>query len=60
MKSKAIGITALLLFMSIVNYTRLTAGTGMRTVEFVSCFAMGALTGILILQIAIAIKTRKK
>jgi hypothetical protein len=60
MKNKAIGITALFLIISIGNYSRFTAESGMRTVEFVSCFAMGALTGILILQIAMAIKVRKK
>jgi len=32
----------------------------MRAVEFVSSFAIGALSGILILQIAQAIKERKK
>jgi hypothetical protein len=60
MKKSAIGITAMLLIISIGNYYRLIPEGSMRTVDFLSSFAIGALSGILILQIAQAIKERKK
>ena len=60
MKTKAIGITAVLLIISIGNYSRIIADGSVRTVEFISVWAIGALSGILILQIAKAIKERKK
>jgi len=60
MKKSAIGITTMLLIISIGNYYRLIPEGSMRAVDFLSSFAIGALSGILILQIAQAIKERKK
>ena len=60
MKIRTIGITAVLLIISIGNYSRIVTDGSVRTVEFVSVWAIGALSGILILQIAKAIKERKK
>ena len=60
MKKSAIGITAMLLIISIGNFYRLIPEGSMRAVDFLSSFAIGALSGILILQIAQAIKERKK
>jgi len=60
MKNKAIGITVILLIISIGNYSRLISDGSLRAVEFISIWAIGALSGILILQIAKAIKERKK
>ena len=60
MKKSAIGITAMLLIISIGNYYRLIPEESIRTVDFLSGVAIGALSGILFLQIAQAIKERKK
>jgi len=60
MKKRAIVITAVLLVITILNYSRLVADSNTRTVESLSSFAIGVLTGILILQVALVIKERKK
>ena len=51
MKNKTILITAVLLMASIGNYFRISAESNVRTVEFLSIFAIGALTGVLLTQI---------
>jgi len=60
MKNRVIVFTAFLLIVSIVNYYSFIADGSTRAVEFLSSFAIGALSGILILQIAQAIKENKK
>ena len=60
MKTRAIGITAVLLIISIGNYSRIVADGSVRTVEFISVWAIGALSGLLIFQIIRAIKERNK
>ena len=60
MKNRVIVFTAFLLIVSIVNYFSFIADGSTRAVEFLSSFAIGALSGILILQIAQAIKENKK
>ena len=60
MKTKAIGITAVLLIISIGNYFRIIENGSVRTVEFVSIWAIGALSGLLISHIVRAIKERNK
>jgi len=60
MKTRAIGITVVLLIISIGNYSRLVANGSVRTVEFVSIWAIGALSGLLLFHIIKAIKERKK
>ncbi len=51
MKNKAIIITAVLLVISIGNYFRIISDGSIRTVEFLSIFAIGALAGILLTRI---------
>jgi len=60
MKNRVIVFTAFLLIVSVVNYFSFIADGSTRAVEFLSSFAIGALSGILILQIAQAIKENKK
>jgi len=60
MKTRAIGITAVLLIISIGNYSRIVADGSVRAVEFISVWAIGALSGLLIFQIIKAIKERNK
>jgi xanthine/uracil permease len=51
MKNKKIIITAVLLTVSIGNYLTIISDGSIRTVEFISIFAIGALTGVLLTQI---------
>lgn len=51
MKNKPMVLTALFLVISIANYTRIASGGSVRTVEFLSIFAIGALSGILLVQL---------
>lgn len=60
MKNKAIGITAMILIISIGNYYRIISDGSVRAVEFISIWAIGALSGVLIVQIAMAIKQGRK
>jgi len=60
MKTKAIGMTTVLLIISIGNYVRIASDSNVRAVEFVSIWAIGALSGLLIFQIIKAIKERNK
>ena len=60
MKNKAILIPAIFLIVAIGNYFRLVTDGRIRAVEFLSIWAIGALSGVLIFQIAKAIRERKK
>jgi len=59
MKNKNIVITALLLIVSIGNYFRIISDGSIRTVEFLSIIAIGALTGILVTQVFKNISNKK-
>jgi hypothetical protein len=48
MKNKKIIITVILLILSIGNYFRIISGGSIRTVEFLSIFAIGGLAGVLL------------
>ena len=60
MKNRTIGMTVIFLIISIGNYFRIISEGSIRTVDFISIWAIGALSGILILQVAKAIKERIK
>lgn len=60
MKNKRILMTAIFLIVTIGNYFRIISDGHVRTVEFISIFVIGALSGILMLQIGREIKERKK
>ena len=60
MKNKAILIPAVLLIVTIGNYFRIVSNGSIRAVEFLSIWAIGALSGVLIFQIARVIKEKKK
>ena len=53
MKNRSIVITAILLALSIGNYSRIISDGSIRTVEFLSVLAIGMLTGILLTQLFI-------
>jgi membrane protein CcdC involved in cytochrome C biogenesis len=60
MKNKAIIIPAIFLIVTIGNYFRIVPNSSVRAVDFLNIWAIGALSGVLIFQIAQAIKERKK
>jgi hypothetical protein len=60
MKNKAILIPALLLVISIVNYFAFISESSIRTVDFLSILAIGALAGVLLTQIIITVKNKNK
>lgn len=51
-------VLALMLIISIGNYSRIIDHGTIRTVEFLSIFGIGALTSLLIREIAIIIKEK--
>jgi hypothetical protein len=51
-------ILALLLMMSIGNYSRIVGSENIRTVQFLSIFAIGALSALLIREIATMVKNK--
>lgn len=59
MKNRALLITVILLIGSIGNYFRIISDNNIRTVEFLSIFAIGILTGVLFTQIVKMIKEKK-
>ena len=60
MKNKAIVITAVLLIISVGDYFIVISNGSIRTVEFLSIFIIGVLSGVLLTQIIKAIKDRNK
>ena len=51
MKIKVMVFTSVLLMISIGNYCRIVYDGSIRTVEFLSIFAIGALSGVLLTQV---------
>jgi hypothetical protein len=51
MKNRSIVITVILLISSVGNYFVMASQSNIRTVEFLSIFAIGALSGVLLTQI---------
>jgi hypothetical protein len=60
MKNKAIAFTAVLLIISLWEYFKIISDGRIRTVEFLSIFVIGLLSGVLVTQIIKAIKDRNK
>lgn len=59
MKNKGIALTAVLLVLSIGNYFRIISDGSIRTVEFISVFAIGMLSGILLVQLITATRNKQ-
>jgi membrane protease YdiL (CAAX protease family) len=59
MKKKALVITALLFVVSIGNYFSIISDGSIRSVEFLSIFAIGALAGVLLTMIFRGIKDKQ-
>jgi hypothetical protein len=52
-------IIAVLLVLTLVNYTRLTGSENIRTVAFISIFAIGALSALLINEFVNLFKAKR-
>lgn len=60
MKNKVIVFAAVFLMISMGNYFMVISDGSIRTVEFISIFAIGALFGVLITQISKLLKDKNK
>ncbi|MEY4540738.1 MAG: hypothetical protein RLZZ306_2495 [Bacteroidota bacterium] len=58
MRNKRIVLIAVLFMISIGNYSRITGNENIRTIQFVSIFAIGALSALLIREIALLLKSK--
>ncbi len=60
MEKKRRIIIAVLLMLTIVNFTKLTGNENIRAIQFVSIFAIGALSGLLINEFIILFKAKRQ
>jgi multisubunit Na+/H+ antiporter MnhG subunit len=60
MKSKILTISSIFLIIAIGNYFRFIANGNVRMVEFLSIFAIGVLTGVVITEIAKIVKSKRE
>jgi hypothetical protein len=51
-------LLAVLLFISVGNYFRIVGNENVRTIQFLSIFAIGAISSLLIKEIATAFKNK--
>ena len=58
MKNKRVILIAVLFMLSIGNYSRIIGNENVRTVQFLSIFAIGALSALLIREIALLLKSK--
>ncbi len=60
MEKKRRIIIAVLLLLTIINFTRLTGNDNIRAIQFVSIFAIGALSGLLLNEFVTLFKAKRK
>jgi hypothetical protein len=53
-------LLAVLLLLSVVNYSRISANSTFRTVEFISVLAIGILTGLLLRELFESVAKKKE
>ena len=53
-------LLAVLLLLSVVNYSRISANSTIRTVEFISVLAIGILTGLLLRELFESVAKKKE
>jgi hypothetical protein len=56
MEKRRLVVIAVLLMISVVNYTRIVGGENIRAVQFLSIFAIGILSGFLIQGVVKALR----
>lgn len=59
MKNRRMILLAIMLVLSIGTFTRIVGNENIRTVQFLSVFVIGALTSLLIREVAEMIKGKK-
>jgi hypothetical protein len=59
MEKKRKVILAILLMLAIGNYSRLTGGENIRTIQFISIFVMGALSSLLLNEFLTLFKAKR-
>ncbi len=60
MEKKRRIIIAVLLMLTIVNFTRLTGNENIRAIQFISIFAIGALSSLLINEFVTLFKAKRQ
>lgn len=60
MEKKRRVIIAVLLMISVVNYSRLAGNDNIRPIQFVSIFVIGVLSGLLINEIVTLFKAKRE
>lgn len=59
-QKKPLVFTAIILMIAIGNYFRISGNENIRTIQFLSIFVIGILTGILIREVMISIREKNK
>jgi len=59
MEKKRLAIIGIILMLSVLNYTRIKGTEDIRTIEFLSIFVIGALSGVLLFGIISNIRNNK-
>ena len=60
MKKGVLITTTAILLISVANYFGIISDGSVRTIEFISIFAIGVLAGVLLTQITITVKYKNK
>jgi hypothetical protein len=60
MKNKRAVVIAVMLVLSIGNFSRIEGNENIRTIQFLSVFAIGALSALLIREIALIFKAKRE
>ena len=60
MKNRRVILIAVLFMLSIGNYSRIIANENIRIIQFLSIFTIGALSALLIKEIATLLKSKKE
>ena len=58
MENRRTTILAVSLILAVINYSRIVGNENIRTVEFLSIFAIGAISGLLLQQIITRFKEK--
>ncbi len=53
-------LTAIILSLSVGNYFRIAGNENIRAIQFLSIFVIGLLVGVLVMQIAVVVRSRNK
>lgn len=60
MRKPRLIVIAVILLITVVNYSRITGIENIRTIQFLYIFVMGALSSLLISEFVVLFKSRRK